>query len=148
MTPTERKELEAAKDRGYVIRRDSQVELSNAFYKWCEDNERPFVAVTRRRRHAVVTLDTFLLPFELTPEAMEECQTVLLKAVVRGHWVGIGKDRVTGSRVPIEKAGEVAAELLRIADVVLDDIKVNKGGVHQNWLDKWTRRYRPEAANT
>ena len=113
LTPREREEFARAKTAHYVIAR--RTNLDNAFYRWCDIHQQPFIAVCPRRRYAGVRMDLLCLePNHLSPDAEKSLHAVVVAFTAVGGWFGIGGIYTFTSKVPIERAEELAQRMYAI----------------------------------
>lgn len=113
----ERAEYEAAKAAGYIVRRWTPNETSNAFFLWCEGTGAPFVEVRAKRRYATVSIDAItMLPVKRLGSGAPAAIQVLFGAeAALPTYCAIGRVYSYCERIPLAEAGRVAAALRDIA---------------------------------
>jgi hypothetical protein len=113
----ERKELERARERGFLVYFDSQPNLARVWWRWCEAAGQPHVAIKNRYRYAWVMLD---MPagVELSPRALKAARDAVQQRTPHGGW-GYGTHAVGHPQVPRERAESLAEQLRDIAKYVL-----------------------------
>jgi len=115
MNTENRAALELAQERGYLVARTSERELTSAWSEWCRLNHRPDVAVRSKRTRASVQLDLdWCLP-RLSDEEQKIALSVI-KPLIEHHGAyagaGIGPGDLSVSNVPIAQAVELAQSLV------------------------------------
>lgn len=109
----ERRELERARERGYLVYHDSQPNLSRAWWRWCEAARQPHVAIKISHRYAWVMLD-MPVGAELSSRALQAARDAVEDHTPHGGW-GYGAHAVGHPTVPRERAESLAEQLRDIA---------------------------------
>jgi hypothetical protein len=118
LTRAEMRLYEAAKEQHYVIARGrSGLDVSNAYYLWCEGAQIPFIRIEQKRNYSYLTLDVIFLPREryLHPDAIRELDLLFRRHAKPPCWYGSGDNHCSCSRIPNEAAERVAATMWSIA---------------------------------
>lgn len=80
---------------GYVVRRPPDYEISNQYWRWCESNSKPFVAITLggpKARYATVEFDLYCTSLDgFSSIAVYEILHFILGLKLKpGSWVTVG----------------------------------------------------------
>jgi hypothetical protein len=136
LTRKERIRLEEAERTGVLVdTAHKRPDLSNAWWRRCESEGRPYVVVRpvskQAEKRAAVTVDLLPMGAQLTDEGCERIEAAFSRHAVVGE-VGEpfsgsvffrGRVRITIANIPADAAEEVAAEVYHVActeHVVLD----------------------------
>lgn len=111
--------LEEAIKAGYVVRRRPDFAVSNQYWRWCEANTKPFVAVTLgkpRSKYAEVEIDIYGVSLDGFPKpaCYEILHYLLGMPLKRGSTVFIGPT-LTSATVSLDMVRSVADFLYRSA---------------------------------
>ena len=97
LTAAERREIEAAKKRGYLISRGGRYNLSNIWFRWCDTACHPYVVTRPRRTVVTVEMDLIAYPYidqgpnRLTDEGVQSLCALLHSVPARnGHGISWG----------------------------------------------------------
>lgn len=89
MTLSPTKRLSDAVKAGYVVRRHPDYEVSNQYWRWCETNSKPFVAISLggpKARYATVEYDLLLTSFKgFSPVALKEIEGFIFNQKLKNH---------------------------------------------------------------
>lgn len=114
LTPSEREVFERAKERGYLVHRQSNNKLAMLWRCWCDATVQPHVAVKVRRQYAEVELELPEAGSRLTDEGLQAAIQAMRRASKRIRY-GYGPTSASHPSVPIPNAEPLAVEFLRIA---------------------------------
>lgn len=115
-----RERLNEAIQRGFVVARRSQTQLSNRYFEWCERQSPPrvFIRVRPRRRWAMVEVDCITRREPLNHWQTEMVQIILSTASRKPHTVIVGPSYACAPWIPLEYAELVGALLARVVGTV------------------------------
>jgi hypothetical protein len=103
---------ERAKVQHFVVARD--IEVSNAYFRWCEGSSIPFIKVLPKVKFAAVSMDFISMPGvrrkDLDETLTNAVETLWQREGQRGSRIYVGFFS-SCSRVPLARAEAVAAEL-------------------------------------
>jgi len=112
--------IDDARSRGYIVARDNKAEQqqADAWYAECMRTRQPFARVVPRRKWATIIIDLLPTGRSVSGETvgrMNEAIAAMYGRLPWQRWVWCACGNYTQlGKVPIDRAEELAAELLRI----------------------------------
>lgn len=88
-----KKQLEIAKEKGYLVTNNSKkvTEYRNEFYRYCKENNKPFIVITNKNKYCYVEVDTITLDEEYINNSehcinyVNELRELVNEAITKGH---------------------------------------------------------------
>ncbi len=114
LTSAQLVEFEKAKRSGFVTLRGRRPKLRNAYYRWCQSVDRPFVSLAPRQRYGTVELQVPSVP-GLPASTMARIGELLRSESVKGHAGAGTSEYAYGESIPIERAEKVARQVYDLA---------------------------------
>jgi len=107
--------LEKAKNQGYIIGSSAIINsLQKQFYKYCSDNQKPYITISTRIKYSNFSVDTPNTNLRLNDNGVGEIRRIMEQYIdAKGNY-SIERERIFHDTVLISVAEKLAVEMVEI----------------------------------
>lgn len=104
-------QLALAQEQGYIIGSRSKINsIQNEYYKWCKQNNKPYITLTTRGKHCHFSLDTPSAKLRLNRSGIAAIKDLLEKHSDTTEFHSIGREQIFHDKISVLAAPNLAKE--------------------------------------
>ncbi len=108
-------QLEQAKAQGYIIGSSSTIDsLRKQFYEWCDNNEKPYVAIATRTKYCHFSVDTPSTKLRLNENGVSAIEDLMEQHIDTSGTYSVGEESMFHDNVTTQVAEKLARGIIGV----------------------------------